>query len=76
MVELNAIVLKEGEKLIGVVLPESGKMQAEDLASLINLKTTSAVKDVIKRKSIKSHKVGGKTIVDLKSFWEKTEGGI
>jgi hypothetical protein len=36
------------------------------------LKTTVSIKEAIKTKKIKHHKVGGKTIVDLENFWAKT----
>jgi len=72
MVELTAIKFREGEQFLATIIPLEGKMQVEDLAALLELKTTVSIKEAIKAKKIKHHKVGGKTIVDLESFWAKT----
>lgn len=62
----------EKEELLAVVIPLEGKMLADDLAVLIKLKTTSAIKSIVVKKQVKHHKIGGKTVVDLEDFWKKT----
>ena len=63
----------EDEKLIGLVFPLEGKMLVEDLCTLLNIKTTSTIKKVIKDKNITYHRVAQRWIVDIKDFWKKTE---
>jgi|GEM_PF-5970530 len=70
---MKSIKIGKDEQLLGILFPAEGKIPADDLAALLGLKTKSAVMDIIKRKGIKHHRVGGKTIIDLESFWGATE---
>ena len=72
MVELTAIILKEGEKVVAVSIPEEGKMSVEDIANLLNVSVLS-VKTVVNNNNIKYHLIGRKWVVDLKDLWLKTE---
>ena len=69
--ELNAIKLSENENLLGIVLPEEGKMPVEDLCALLNIKTMKTVKKMVQEKKISYHKIGGKWVIDLADFWSK-----
>ena len=73
MVELNAVLKKKEEELLGVVLPESGKMQVEDLCAFLNIKTLETIKALVREKKITYHRIGGKWVIDLEDFWKKTE---
>lgn len=70
-------VIKKGkdEELMAIKLPLTGKMTTEDLAAVLNISLPSLIA-VIKKKSVKIHKVSdrlsSKWIVDLESFWQKT----
>ena len=64
--------MKEGEKVVAVLIPEEGKMAVEDIANLLNVSVLS-VKTVITNNNVKYHLIGRKWIVDLKDLWAKTE---
>jgi len=75
MAEL-AIKVQKGEDLLAVVFPLEGKMQVDDLAVLLRIKSVSTLKKLITQRKIGFHKMGGKWVVDLSDFWAKTVQNI
>lgn len=71
MTELYAIKTGKDENIVAAIIPETGKMQVEDMANLLGM-TGVTIKSVIQRNNIRHHRVGRKWIVDLEDFWKKT----
>ena len=72
---MNIIKHKEGEKIIAIILPETGKITVEDLANAIGL-SKDLISKSIEKNDIKVHKISDRLssrwVVDLKDFWKKT----